>query len=317
MIRQHAMLGFFLALLTAIFWGALPIAMKQALEVVDPYTIVWFRFTTAAIGLGIWLAIRGNLPSPALLWRHYRWLILAATLGLASNFLLFNSALQFLSPAVVQVVIQLAPVLLLITSVVVLKEQLQRHQVIGLLLLVGGMLLFFNERLYELFTSLSDYTLGVLLAVVAALVWVVYGLAQKVLLRRLSSPQILLTLYVLSALLFLPVAQPQQALAMDARQWAMLAFCCINTLVGYGAFAEAMAKWDSAKVSAIVTLAPLFTILFLELLSMWAPAQFAAAPLNMLGYLGALVVVAGAMFSAIGHRLLPQRAVRAPAAGVK
>ncbi|MEJ8678651.1 DMT family transporter [Plesiomonas shigelloides] len=310
MLRQQATIGCLLALLTAVFWGALPIAMKQALEVLDPYTIVWFRFVSATLGLGLWLAWRRGLPSPVLLWRNYRALLLVATLGLAGNFLLFNSALQYLSPAVVQVVIQLAPVLLLLASVWILKEPLQRHQGIGLLLLLGGMLLFFNERLYELFTSLSSYTLGVLLAVAAAVVWVAYGVAQKLLLRRLSSPQILLVLYTLSALLFTPMAQPQQAAAMDMRQWGMLLFCCLNTLVGYGAFAEAMARWEAAKVSAIVTLAPLFTILFLDLLSVSYPALFTAAPLNLLGYIGALVVVAGAMFSAIGHRLLPPRAVK-------
>ncbi|MGL5534253.1 MAG: DMT family transporter, partial [Plesiomonas shigelloides] len=202
MLRQQATIGCLLALLTAVFWGALPIAMKQALEVLDPYTIVWFRFVSATLGLGLWLAWRRGLPSPVLLWRNYRALLLVATLGLAGNFLLFNSALQYLSPAVVQVVIQLAPVLLLLASVWILKEPLQRHQGIGLLLLLGGMLLFFNERLYELFTSLSSYTLGVLLAVAAAVVWVAYGVAQKLLLRRLSSPQILLVLYTLSALLF-------------------------------------------------------------------------------------------------------------------
>ncbi|KAB7694202.1 EamA family transporter [Plesiomonas shigelloides] len=310
MLRQQATIGCLLALLTAVFWGALPIAMKQALEVLDPYTIVWFRFVSATLGLGLWLAWRRGLPSPVLLWRNYRALLLVATLGLAGNFLLFNSALQYLSPAVVQVVIQLAPVLLLLASVWILKEPLQRHQGIGLLLLLGGMLLFFNERLYELFTSLSSYTLGVLLAVAAAVVWVAYGVAQKLLLRRLSSPQILLVLYTLSALLFTPMAQPQQAAAMDMRQWGMLLFCCLNTLVGYGAFAEAMARWEAAKVSAIVTLAPLFTILFLDLLSVSYSALFTAAPLNLLGYIGALVVVAGAMFSAIGHRLLPPRAVK-------
>lgn len=60
--KQQAGLGIFLALTTAVFWGALPIAMKQVLEVMEPFTIVWYRFMMAAIGLGIILASRRQLP---------------------------------------------------------------------------------------------------------------------------------------------------------------------------------------------------------------------------------------------------------------
>jgi drug/metabolite transporter (DMT)-like permease len=86
-------------------------------------------------------------------------------------------------------------------------------------------------------------------------------------------------------------------------QLACLIFCGLNTLVGYGALAEAMARWQAAQVSALITLTPLFTLLFSDLLSMAWPDVFARPMLNLIGYLGAFVVVAGAMYSAIGHRL--------------
>jgi hypothetical protein len=58
-----------------------------------------------------------------------------------------------------------------------------------------------------------------------------------------------------------------------------------------------------AQVSAFITLTPLFTLFFSDLLSMAWPDVFARPMLNLIGYLGAFVVVAGAMYSAIGHRL--------------
>lgn len=83
----------------------------------------------------------------------------------------------------------------------------------------------------------------------------------------------------------------------------MFNFCGLNTLVGYGATAEAMARWQAAQVSAIITLTPLFT-LFFQIFYHWLWPDFFARPmLNLLGYLGAFVVVAGAMYSAIGHRI--------------
>lgn len=83
----------------------------------------------------------------------------------------------------------------------------------------------------------------------------------------------------------------------------MFNFLRTDTLVGYGALAEAMARWQAAQVSAIITLTPLFTLFFSDLLSLAWPDFFARPMLNLLGYLGAFVVVAGAMYSAIGHRI--------------
>lgn len=307
MPQQSPMVGISLALVTAVFWGALPIAMKQAVEVMDPFTIVWYRFMAASLGLGLWLGFRRQLPAVSRVGASVGGLLVLASIGLAGNFVLFNSALEYLSPPVVQVIIQLAPVLLLLSSAWIFKEALGRHQIIGVIGLLAGLLLFFNERLAELFTSLSSYTTGVLLAVAAALIWVVYALAQKSMLKYYTSPQILLMIYLICALMLTPLASPAQLQLMDSWQLGMLVFCCLNTLVGYGAFAEAMARWQASKVSAVITLTPLFTIIFVDLASLIWPDHVAPAALNTLGYIGAFVVVSGAMFSAIGHRLLGRR----------
>ncbi|WP_227734154.1 DMT family transporter [Yersinia proxima] len=306
--KQQAGLGIFLALTTAVFWGALPIAMKQVLEVMEPYTIVWYRFMMAAIGLGIILASRRQLPSLKL-FRQRRWLVLliVATCGLLGNFIFFSSSLQYLSPTTSQVIGQLSPVGMMVASVLILKERMRITQVIGAGMLICGLLLFFNTSLHEIFTRLTDYTLGVALGVCAAVVWVSYGVAQKVLLRRMASQQILLLLYTLCAIALFPLAKPAIIFQLNGWQFACLLFCGVNTLVGYGALAEAMARWQAAQVSALVTLTPLFTLFFSILLALAWPDMFAAPSLNFVGYVGAFVVVAGAMFSAIGHRWWPRR----------
>lgn len=100
-----------------------------------------------------------------------------------------------------------------------------------------------------------------------------------------------------------PLAQLDKIFQLSSWQLACLVFCGLNTLVGYGALAEAMARWQAAQVSAIITLTPLFTLLFSDLLALAWPDFFAMPLLNLVGYIGAFVVVAGAMYSAIGHRL--------------
>lgn len=303
-MKQQAGIGILLALTTAICWGALPIAMKQVLTVMEPPTVVFYRFLMASLGLGSILAIRGKLPLLAL-FRKPRWLglLAIATGGLFGNFLLFSSSLQYLSPTASQVIGQLSPVGMMVASVVVLKEKMRGTQVIGATMLLCGLVMFFNTSLIEIFTRLTDYTLGVIFGVLAATVWVTYGVAQKVLLRRLASQQILFLLYTLCTLALFPLAQLDKIFQLSNWQLACLVFCGLNTLVGYGALAEAMARWQAAQVSAIITLTPLFTLLFSDLLALAWPDFFAMPLLNLVGYCGAFIVVAGAMYSAIGHRL--------------
>ncbi|BDH44453.1 membrane protein [Salmonella enterica subsp. enterica serovar Choleraesuis] len=315
-MKQQAGIGIALALTTAMCWGALPIAMKQVLEVMEPATVVFYRFLMAGIGLGIILTLKGKLP-PLTQFRKPRWLLLLliATGGLFGNFLLFSSSLQYLSPTASQVIGQLSPVGLMIASVFILKEKMRGSQIIGASILVCGLVMFFNTSLIEIFTRLTDYTWGVIFGVSAAAVWVSYGVAQKVLLRRLASQQILFLLYTLCTIGLFPLAKPAVIMQLDGWQLSCLIFCGLNTLVGYGALAEAMARWQAAQVGAIITLTPLFTLLFSNLLSLGWPELFAVPLLNLVGYIGAFVVVFGAMFSAIGHRLVG-RWRKAPAAAV-
>ncbi|WP_075182991.1 DMT family transporter [Pantoea sp. 1.19] len=297
-----------LALITAMSWGSLPIAMKQLLTVMDPTTVVFYRFAFASLGLGAFLALKRRLP-PLGSVRQPRavLLLLIATAGLLGNFVFFSSSLQYLSPTASQVIAQLAPQGMLLASVLILKERMRPTQLLGALLLLLGLILFFNTSLVEIFTRLTTYTLGVILGVSAAAVWVVYGVAQKVLLRRLGAQQILFLLYTLCALVLALVAHPQQVRALDGAQWACLLYCGVNTLIGYGALVEAYSRWQAAQVSAVTTLTPLFTLLFSVLMAWGWPRAFALPMLNPVGVFGALVVVAGAMFSAIGHRLWPRR----------
>ena len=64
-MKQQAGIGILLALTTAMCWGALPIAMKQVLEVMEPPTVVFYRFLMASIGLGAILAVKSKAAAVA------------------------------------------------------------------------------------------------------------------------------------------------------------------------------------------------------------------------------------------------------------
>lgn len=302
---QQPLLGFLFALTTAMAWGSLPLALKQLTKVMSVETIVWYRFLTAAVGLLLVLGLTKKLPKLTALWR-YRWLLLFGIFGLASNFILYNSSLAYIQPTTAQVLGQLSPFVMMLCGVWLFKEVIGVHHKIGLVILVIGLLLFFNDKFSQL-VSLNQYSLGILLGVSASTIWVCYGIAQKLMLAQFNSMQILLVIYCGCALLFSPLANPIEATTLSPFLLGCLLFCCCNTLIGYGAYAEALNRWDVSKVSIVVTLTPLFTILFSDIFHFLDPEHFDIPELNGLSYIGASLVVSGAMIAAVGHKLFYRR----------
>jgi drug/metabolite transporter (DMT)-like permease len=298
-------LGLAFAVITAAFWGVLPIALTIVLRTVDPVTLTWLRFLTAALMLGGALALFGQLPRLSGIGGK-GWLVMGLALfGLAGNFVIYVIALGHASPTINQVVTQISPILLMLGGIAVFHERFSWIRWVGFALLLVGLPLFFNRRLPELMNLRSGLGLGVALLVVSSFVWALYGLAQKWMLRRLQSQQILLLLYIGSTIVLLPAAHPASILRVDTLQTWMLVFCCANTVIAYGAFAEALKHWEASRVGATLTLTPLFTMATMWILERTTPGLVKPEQLHALSVLGALIVVGGSMLCALGVARAP------------
>jgi drug/metabolite transporter (DMT)-like permease len=270
-----------------VLWGVLPLALEGVLRTLDAATITWARFLVSASVLVVVLGVRRRLPKLGGL-RRLDWVLLGvATVFLAANYLAYLIALDWTSPASAQVMIQLAPLLLAVGGVVIFGERFTRLQWIGVTVLVTGLALFFAGQLRALVTEVERHLLGNAVMVLAALTWAIYGLAQKQLLRTLSSQGIMLCIYVGCAGLFALLAEPRSLTAF-------------NTIVGYGAFSEALEHWEASRVSAVLALTPLATLAFSALVEAWWPAFMDAPELSWGALGGACLVVAGSLTTALG-----------------
>jgi drug/metabolite transporter (DMT)-like permease len=295
-------LGLGLALTTAALWGSLPVALKSLLRTMEADTVVWYRFTVAAILLGGALVWRRKLPA-ALPRKRSVWLLLAvATIAFAANNVIFVKALGYISPTAAQVLIQLAPMLLLAGGVFVFRERFHRGQGFGVLLLLAGIVLFFLPRLQDLFSSLGDYAFGVLLVVLAAALWAAYAMAQKQLLTEYGSPVLMWMIYASGAILVLPLASPSRLFLLDGVQVGVLLYCALLTILGYGAFAEALAHWEATRVSAVIAITPLITWGINQVAATVAPGYAQAETIGISSLLGAGLVTAGSALTAMGKR---------------
>lgn len=311
---HNAKLGFFLSLFTAFMWGNMPIAVQQIMVSLDAPTLVWYRFVISLSILWPILALKKDLPFTIIKANPKLMIVLSImTLGIVGNFLLFSASLIYTTPTVVQIVTQLSSVGLLFASVIIFKEHLSRIQILGVIILVIGLLLFFNRNLIELFSSFNSYSIGVGLVVLASISWVFFAIAQKFALRTFNSLQVLFILNLFGIICLSPFVDFSSIFKLNTLQVFLLLYCGLNTILGYGSLAESMRVWEVSKVSAMITLAPLFTLGFSIMLSYLWPSIFSNPNLNLLGYLGAFVVVFGAMFMVIGKsilRSLSQRALK-------
>ena len=291
-------LGITFSLVTVLMWSLLPLSLDVVLQEMDPVTVSWYRFSVSALIAILWYGRSSVASLKNMFTAQHKPMTLIAIAGLITNYLLYIWGLSLTTPGASQLLIQLAPLILLLGSVLFFKEQFSRTQWLGVAAGCMGMLLFFHTRMGS-GASTPGYAAGVALLIGAAIAWSFYGLAQKKLLTTFHAKHILLMLCLAGTFFLLPLARPQQILQLDGLGVAMLGFASINTIVAYGCFGLAMSHWESSRVSAIIPLTPLLTLLFTELLNRSGIMEVPAETIDWISATGALIVVIGAALAAL------------------
>ncbi|MGV6851431.1 MAG: DMT family transporter [bacterium] len=292
---SHWYIGLFLAISTVLFWATLPVALELALDVVDPVTLTWTRFIGAFFLTLAWQSAKGNLAKYQKL-NSKQWLQLGlAGFLLIGNYVGYIKGLEYTTPANAQILIQLAPILMALGGMLFFKERFNTYQWVGFTVLIAGLLLFFQQQLHILASSLTTYKTGVLIMLFAAITWAAYALLQKGLHKALSSQLILLFIYGLATLVLWPFSHPSELLSSTPLQSLMIIYAVLNTIGAYGAFALSLHYWEASRVSAVLSLTPLGTILFVSILAIFWPRLLQPEQLDIIAWAGAFMVVIGSM----------------------
>lgn len=293
--KQLFLYGLFFSVITIVFWGMLAIALKLSSGFADPVTLTWLRFLVAGLLLGLWQWKRGKLSEFRSLTRRDYGRLIAAGSFLIVNYTCFAWSLQYLLPGSAQLSFQFAPLFLALGGLFFLKEKVSLLQWLCFLTLGIGMLTFFHP----VFGSQQADTIWIGFAIiqVSAMAWSIYALLQKSLFSRLSPSNILLAIYIYAAIVMLPFTSPSQFSGISLSDWLVTGFCCLNTLIAYGAFAQALRYWQTVQVSAAIALTPVTAFLLTELCVLlgWWPSLITSSHADGLSLLGMFIVVASAI----------------------
>lgn len=294
-------LGLGLSIITSLAFGFLPIALKGMLEMLDVYTLTWYRFMISVAVLAPFIVRPGKLSTTA--WPGKRLIVIILLTGLlmSGNYLLYILGLLYVSPSTAQVVIQQASLFFLLGSLVVYREQFTGRQWVALAIVIFGLLLFFNERLIAMVINFTEDTLGVLLITGAAVIWAIYALLQKQLLKTYSASTTILLFYSIGSLAFLPFAQPSLVFQLSGVHIGLLFGLGLISLISYGAFAEALNHWEASRVSAVLATVPIITVATVKITTALFPDLIPPESLSMLSIAGAVLVVTGSIIMALGR----------------
>jgi len=280
--------GVLMACSTSFLWGILPILLKLGLKDFSVETVAWFRFAFAFLVLGIWLRLKNKedfkLRPP--------FLGILGGIFLAGNYYFMTEGIHLSGPANAAILIQLAPLLLVLIGVFAFGESLAVRQILGLMMAGIGFFLFYRDNLQSSLDA-SAYAWAGFNVVLAAIAWVAFMVCQKVL-SPSYSPQVKnFFVYGIAGLTLLPFVEWAQFTELDVGSAVLLISLGLNTVLAYGALAEAVHCISLTLISVITALNPLITLLGMKLFAYYFPGKLNPVNHSAIGYLGAFMAVAG------------------------
>ena len=291
--KSNDLKGVLYACSTAFLWGFLAIALKFTVGKIDVMSIIWVRFLVAFVLLSVFLFFTDRESLKIL--KRPPVLALIAALGLAFNYYGYMEGLKLTTPSNAQIIIQIAPLLLVVVGFIVYKEKIKKVQGLGFLFAACGFVLFYKDQFDKQTDGGAVYDKGVILVVLAALAWVVYAALQKKLVQKYSPQSINLILYLVATVIYVPMADFPAIGALSWPIFLLLFFLGMNTLLAYGFLAEAFKYTAANKIGIIVTLNPIITLVTMAILGAMEVTWIKAENISYLGITGAGLLVTGAI----------------------
>ena len=302
--------GYLLAGLAAACWAVGGLTAKwlftMAGTTVEPAPLAGARAVLATVMLVAYLALfrRGDLRVRA---RDLPFLAVFGVLGLAMVHLSYFATIQLTNVPTAILLEYLAPVLVLIVSVLFLGERMTWALPIGVALSIGGCALMVGA----LGGGLKVSPAGIAWGLASAVFFALYTVMGKYAAPRFS-PWTLLTYGLAFAslfwLLWLRGPAPIVSLLADRRSLLAVAVMAgVSTVVPFGAFLTALRHIDATKASITATLEPVLA----GIASYLIPVLY--APLGPLQLIGGALVIGAVVVVQVPHLAARRRAAMVPA----
>jgi len=236
---------------TLVMWASAFVVIRHVAHDISPGSLGSGRLLVAALVV-LPLVLRRGWMAPT----RREWTLLA--LGGVGWFGVYNLALnageRHVDAGTAAMIIQIGPVIVALLAVPLFGERLHGWLLGGMVVGFAGVAVIARGSSTDADASL----VGVLLVLVAAAMYAVGVLTQKVLLRRLPSVQVVFVSFLMGAVICLPFSGDLPGIVADggAELWWIIYLGVLPTAVAFTTWAYALTHTDAGALSLTTFLVP-------------------------------------------------------------
>ncbi|HWQ06394.1 MAG TPA: DMT family transporter, partial [Feifaniaceae bacterium] len=243
-----------------IIWSSSFVAIKVAYETYPPITLGVARFAVATLILGV-LAL---LPQNRIRLEKKDILTVATSglMGITLYAVLQNIAVQWTSASSATLIIASYPIITLLLESLIYKIKLNAFKIVGILIAIGGVVILSYVKAEA---RQQNELLGVVMLIVAGVVWAFYNFLTKKVVNSYPSITLLFYQTLFGTVFMLPLA------LLERGQWAAPTLMTFSMMLFLGVFCSVIAfllyntalkKLSASSVTSMLNLVPIFGVFF-------------------------------------------------------
>ncbi|MBI3379492.1 DMT family transporter [Candidatus Gottesmanbacteria bacterium] len=284
--------GIIAVLIAVVIWASTYSISKIGLETIPPITLVLARSIIACIFLYILIIKNRETNNLVKLFKNYykETFILGLTGIFLQNGLSTLGLKLGATSGLAAVIVNSAPLFILVLAVFYLAEKLTLNKILGMFLGFIGMLLIVlpQEGIGEIFAS--KVFLGNLVILGAAIGWAIYSVANKKISKKFSPLVLTLGAYVMATLLLIPTAfifeTPKVVFSLGILSWLIIFY------LGIFASGVAFLFWNYSIIHLEVSKAAVYLYL-IPVLAIFTGIFFLHETFTLINLLGTIFVLGG------------------------
>ena len=264
-------------IVSMIIWSVSGIAIKHALAVLPPFTMIVMRFVPSVLLMFIIGIVRHKHSMFCLQkmeWRDLPLFLIAGTCQPFLYYLLETYTYDALnSPTIAETLLSTSPLLSPIFAAILLRERVTKYNILGILISTGGV---FALTLI----GATDYSIGnkwgILLAFTAVSAAVVDSIMMRKAPQKYSSLSFVFYTQLISLVYFIPIWLWREATVIDYgvlmadSQWPTAVMCvaylCVfASVIAFILFCYALRQIGVTQANAFNNIRPAFTALWMFL----------------------------------------------------
>lgn len=270
-----------------ILWSSSFVAIKFAYTTYPPITLAVVRFIVATLILGALTLLPQNRVK-----LEKKDILTVAVCGLTGIMLyavLQNIAMQWTSASSATLIIASYPIITLLLESIIYKTKLNLMKIIAILIAITGVVILSYVKADA---RLEGELLGILLLVLAGIVWAVYNFMMKKVVNRYPPITLLFYTTLFGTILMLPLALIERA------QWQQPTLISFSMMMFLGVFCSVIAfllynrglkTMSPSTVTSMLNLVPIFGVFFSWLLL--------GEQVTLRKFIGGAIVIIGVMLS--------------------